>query len=96
MTRPKPLNRPVRLRTYDYESLRAGDESELAAAESTLQIAGKLGQRVLGEGGFYAVSLGAGLVSSASGVAAAAVAHGAITGQVLGLALSSTRWLAPL
>ena len=51
-----------------------------------LQLVGTLAQRVLGEGGFYAVSLAAGLVSSASGVAAAATlaAHGTISGQVAG------------
>ena len=68
-----------------------------------LQVAGTLAQRVLGEVGFYAVSLIAGLVSSASGVAAAAAlaAHGTITGQVAGVgvvlnSLASTAIKLPL
>lgn len=52
-----------------------------------LQVAGTMAQRMLGEVGFYAVSLAGGLVSSASGVAAAAIlaAHGTINGQVAGV-----------
>jgi uncharacterized membrane protein (DUF4010 family) len=52
-----------------------------------LQVAGTLGQRVLGNAGFYGVSLVAGMVSSASGVAAAATlaAHGTISVQVAGV-----------
>jgi len=52
-----------------------------------VQVAGTLAQRALGESGFYAVSIVAGLFSSASGVAAAAAlaAHGTITVQVAGL-----------
>jgi uncharacterized membrane protein (DUF4010 family) len=68
-----------------------------------LQIAGTLAQRVLGEVGFYAVSLVAGLVSSASGVAAAAAlaAHGTSTGEVAGVgvvlnSLASTAIKLPL
>jgi uncharacterized membrane protein (DUF4010 family) len=68
-----------------------------------LQIAGTLAQRTLGEVGFYAVSLIAGLVSSASGVAAAAAlaAHGTISVQVAGVgvvlnSLASTAIKLPL
>jgi uncharacterized membrane protein (DUF4010 family) len=68
-----------------------------------LQVAGTLAQRLAGETGFYAVSLGAGLLSSASGVAAAAAlaAHGTITGQVAGVgvvlnSLASTAIKLPL
>src|SRR5579884_102265 len=52
-----------------------------------LQVAGTLAQRTLGDAGFYGVSLVAGLVSSASGVAAAAAlaAHGTIPSQVAGV-----------
>jgi uncharacterized membrane protein (DUF4010 family) len=52
-----------------------------------LQVAAALAERLLGETGFYAVSIGAGLVSSASGVAAAAAlaAHGTISPQVAGI-----------
>jgi uncharacterized membrane protein (DUF4010 family) len=51
-----------------------------------LQIVGTLAQRQLGDLGFYGVSIVAGLVSSASGVAAAAAlaTHGTITIQVAG------------
>jgi uncharacterized membrane protein (DUF4010 family) len=71
-----------------------------------LQVAGTLARRGLGDVGFYGVSIAAALVSSASGVAAAAVlaAHGAIPGQAAGVgvvlnSLASTgiklpRWLA--
>jgi uncharacterized membrane protein (DUF4010 family) len=67
-----------------------------------LQTAGTLAQRALGEVGFYAVSLIAGLGSSASGVAAAALAaHGTITAQVAGVgvvlnSLASTAIKLPL
>jgi uncharacterized membrane protein (DUF4010 family) len=68
-----------------------------------LQVAGTLAQRVLGEVGFYAVSLIAGLVSSASGVAAGAAlaAHGTISVQVAGVgvvlnSLASTAIKLPL
>jgi uncharacterized membrane protein (DUF4010 family) len=68
-----------------------------------LQVAGTLGQRLLGEVGFYVVSLAAGLVSSASGVAAAATlaTHGTISGQVAGVgvvlnSLASTAIKLPL
>jgi uncharacterized membrane protein (DUF4010 family) len=68
-----------------------------------LQVAGTLAQRMLGEGGFYAVSLAAGLISSASGVAAAAAlaANGTISGQVAGVgvvlnSLASTAIKLPL
>jgi uncharacterized membrane protein (DUF4010 family) len=54
-----------------------------------LQVAGTLAQRGLGDVGFYAVSIVAGFVSSASGVAAAAAlgAHGTIPGEVAGVAV---------
>jgi uncharacterized membrane protein (DUF4010 family) len=54
-----------------------------------LQVAGTLGQRVLGNPGFYAVSVIAGLVSSASGVAAAATlaSNGTVPVQVAGIAV---------
>lgn len=68
-----------------------------------LQVAGTLAQRLLGATGFYAVSLAAGLVSSASGVAAAATlaTHGTISGQVAGVgvvlnSLASTAIKLPL
>jgi uncharacterized membrane protein (DUF4010 family) len=68
-----------------------------------LQIAGTLAQRTLGEVGFYAVSLIAGLVSSASGVAAAATlaTHGTISVQAAGVgvvlnSLASTAIKLPL
>ncbi|MCC7106159.1 MAG: DUF4010 domain-containing protein [Chloroflexi bacterium] len=68
-----------------------------------LQVAGTLAQRLLGEIGFYAVSLAAGLVSSASGVAAAATlaSHGTVSGQVAGVgvvlnSLASTAIKLPL
>jgi uncharacterized membrane protein (DUF4010 family) len=68
-----------------------------------LQVAGTLAQRAAGEAGFYAVSIAAGLISSASGVAAAAAlaAHGTITGQVAGVgvvlnSLASTAIKLPL
>ncbi len=68
-----------------------------------LQIAATLGERVLGEFGFYAVSIVAGLVSSASGVAAAATlaAHGTISVPEAGLgvvlnSLASTAIKVPL
>jgi uncharacterized membrane protein (DUF4010 family) len=49
-----------------------------------LQIAGALGQRALGESGFYIVSILGGVVSSANAVASAALlaAHGIITPRV--------------
>jgi uncharacterized membrane protein (DUF4010 family) len=52
-----------------------------------LQGGSTVAQRVLGDGGFYGVSIVAGVVSSASGVAAAATlaAHGAISVQVAGI-----------
>jgi uncharacterized membrane protein (DUF4010 family) len=52
-----------------------------------LQVGGTLAQRVLGDAGFYGVSIVAGLVSSASGVAAAATlaSHGTISVQVAGI-----------
>ncbi len=68
-----------------------------------VQVAGTLAQHALGESGFYAVSIVAGLFSSASGVAAAAAlaAHGTITVQVAGLgvvlnSLASTAIKVPL
>lgn len=68
-----------------------------------LQVAGTLADRVGGEAGFYAVSIGAGLVSSASGVAAAAAlaAHGTISTEVAGIgvvlnSLASTAIKLPL
>jgi uncharacterized membrane protein (DUF4010 family) len=68
-----------------------------------LQVAATLGERVLGEFGFYAVSIVAGLVSSASGVAAAATlaAHGTISMPEAGLgvvlnSLASTAIKVPL
>ena len=52
-----------------------------------LQIADVVAQRVLGQPGFYAVSLLGGLISSASAVASAAtlVLHGTITPQEAGI-----------
>jgi uncharacterized membrane protein (DUF4010 family) len=52
-----------------------------------LQVLGTLAQRALGDVGFYAVSVAAGLVSSASGVAAAAAlaSHGVIPIEVAGV-----------
>jgi uncharacterized membrane protein (DUF4010 family) len=52
-----------------------------------LRIAGTLAQRALGDGGFYAVSLVGGLVSSAGAVAAAAnlTAAGTLAPQVAGV-----------
>lgn len=49
-----------------------------------LQIAGALGQRSLGQAGFYVVSILGGVVSSASAVASAALlaAHGTVTPRV--------------
>jgi uncharacterized membrane protein (DUF4010 family) len=68
-----------------------------------LQVAATLGERALGEFGFYAVSIVAGLVSSASGVAAAATlaAHGTISVPEAGLgvvlnSLASTAIKVPL
>ena len=68
-----------------------------------LQVTGTLGQRALGDAGFYGVSIIAGLVSSASGVAAAATlaAHGTISVQVAGIgvvlnSLASTAIKLPL
>lgn len=68
-----------------------------------IQIVGTLGQRGLGDAGFYGVSILAGLISSASGVAAAAAlaAHGAIPVQVAGVgvvlnSLASTAIKLPL
>jgi uncharacterized membrane protein (DUF4010 family) len=62
-----------------------------------------LGQKVLGGSGLYAVSLGAGLVSSASGAAAAATlaSHGTISAQLAGVgvvlnSLASTAVKLPL
>jgi len=52
-----------------------------------LQVVGKLAQNVLGEAGFYAVSLAGGVVSSASAVASAGIlaAQGHITPAVAGI-----------
>jgi uncharacterized membrane protein (DUF4010 family) len=68
-----------------------------------LQVAGTIAQRSFGDMGFYGVSILAGLVSSASGVAAAAVlaAHGAIPGEAAGVgvvlnSLASTAIKLPL
>jgi uncharacterized membrane protein (DUF4010 family) len=68
-----------------------------------LQVAGTVAQRSFGDIGFYGVSVAAGLVSSASGVAAAAVlaAHGAIPGEAAGVgvvlnSLASTAIKLPL
>jgi uncharacterized membrane protein (DUF4010 family) len=68
-----------------------------------LQIACTLGQRALGDPGFYLVSILAGLVSSASGVAAAATlaTHGTVSVQVAGIgvvlnSLASTAVKLPL
>ena len=68
-----------------------------------LQIMGTLGQRFLGTPGFYGVSIIAGLVSSASGVAAAATlaSHGTVSFQVAGVgvvlnSLASTAVKLPL
>jgi uncharacterized membrane protein (DUF4010 family) len=68
-----------------------------------LQAAGTIAQRSFGDVGFYGVSILAGLVSSASGVAAAAVlaAHGAIPGEAAGVgvvlnSLASTAIKLPL
>ena len=67
-----------------------------------LQVTGTLGQRALGNAGFYGVSVIAGLVSSASGVAPRALAaHGTISVQVAGIgvvlnSLASTAIKLPL
>lgn len=99
--RKEPSQQPPVVRLASPFSLQAALKFGLIFL--VLQATGTLGQDVFGNTGFYAISLIAGLVSSASGVAAAAAlaAHGTIPVEVAGVgvvlnSLASTAVKLPL